>query len=114
MKPCQGSLFNIGEQEVEQFTWVNDVRKYLLSQNLPVGWITEVVDKNAFGAVYVKDGKPWYKSKCPFYRGFWLHGSIGSVECEKCEKLLPGLQWDKVCSKEFSKCQFYEIKNGRE
>lgn len=34
MKPCQGSLFNIGEQEVEQFTWVNDVRKYLLSQNL--------------------------------------------------------------------------------
>lgn len=24
MKPCQGSLFNIGEQEVEQFTWVND------------------------------------------------------------------------------------------
>ena len=102
MKPCQGSLFNIGEQEVEQFTWVNDVRKYLLSQNLPVRWITEVVDKNAFGAVYVKDGK------------FWLHGSIGSVECKKCEKLLPGLQWDKVCSKEFSKCQFYEIKNGRE
>ena len=51
MKPCQGSLFNIGEQEVEQFTWVNDVRKYLLSQNLPVRWITEVVDKNAFGAV---------------------------------------------------------------
>ena len=46
MKPCQGSLFNIGEQEVEQFTWVNDVRKYLLSQNLPVRWITEVVDKN--------------------------------------------------------------------
>ena len=26
MKPCQGSLFNIGEQEVEQFTWVNDVK----------------------------------------------------------------------------------------
>lgn len=45
MKPCQGSLFNIGEQEVEQFTWVNDVRKYLLSQNLPVRWITEVVEK---------------------------------------------------------------------
>lgn len=101
MKPCQ-------------FPWGNDVRKYLLSQNLPVGWITEVVDKDAFGAVYVKDGKPWYKSNCPFYCGFWLHGSIGSVECEKCEKLLPGLQWDKVCSKEFSKCQFYEIKNGGE
>lgn len=27
MKPCQGSLFNIGEQEVEQFTWVNDKPK---------------------------------------------------------------------------------------
>ena len=111
MKPCQGSLFNIGEQEVEQFSWVNDVRKYLLSQNLPVGWIIEVIDKNAFGAVYVKDGKPCYKSKCLFYRGFWLHGNMGSVECEK---LLPGLQWDKVCSKEFSKCQFYDIKNGGE
>lgn len=30
MKPCQGSLFNIGEQEVEQFPWGNDVRKYLI------------------------------------------------------------------------------------
>lgn len=51
MKPCQGSLFNIGEQEVEQFPWGNDVRKYLLSQNLPVRWITEVVDKDAFRSV---------------------------------------------------------------
>lgn len=25
-------------------------------------------------------------------------------------KIVAGLQWDKVCSKEFSKCQFYEQK----
>lgn len=48
----------------------------------------------------------------PIYRGFWLHGSIGSVECKNA-KIVPRLQWDKVCSKG-SKCQFYEIKMGRD
>lgn len=71
-------------------------------------WITETVDPNEAGAVFIPSRKRMYRSDCPYYKGYWLCGHIGSVECEAHAELIPGLQWDILCSKDFTKCKFYE------
>jgi len=76
----------------------------------PSDWVTKTVDKNELGAVFVKDGKPSNKSGCPHYAGYWFSGGIGSVQCSACAVLLPGLQWDIRCGKDFEECVFYKHK----
>ena len=70
-------------------------------------WITKTVDPSEPGAVFLPRGKWPHKSDCPNYQGYWLCGHIGSVKCEACAELLPGLQWDIVCGKDYTRCKFY-------
>ena len=70
-------------------------------------WIMNTVDPNDPGAVFLPNGKKLYRSDCPNYKGYWLCGHVGSVKCEVCAELLPGLQWDIMCKKDYSKCKFY-------
>ena len=84
-----------------------EVRNRLESKGHPSGWITQVVDPGNPHAVYLQEGKPWYKSECPLYDGYWLHGGIGSVQCRGVDELLPGLILDTVCTKQYKQCQFY-------
>lgn len=79
----------------------------LEAKGKPSCWIFETVDTNDPNAFFLKSGKPWYRSECPCYKGYWLHGGIGSVQCSKCNTPLPGLLWDCVCSKDHTACPVY-------
>lgn len=73
----------------------------------PSHWIFDTVDTGDPHAIFVKNGKPWYRSECPFFEGYWLLGGCGSVQCGKCQTLLPGLHWDHTCSKDHAACPIY-------
>lgn len=70
------------------------------------GWVTEIVDKENPDALFLKKGKPWYKSECPCFEGYWLDGGIGSVQCSVHEGLIPGLMWQNTCRVSFEKCPY--------
>lgn len=80
----------------------------LEARGKPSSWIFETVDPENKHAFFLKSGKPWYRSACPFYTGYWLHGGCGSVQCEMSESLVPGLQWDLTCSKNHMSCPLFE------
>lgn len=82
----------------------------LAAKGRPAYWPTEVVDPSKFGACYLPGGKPWYRSGCPCYEGYYLHGGTGSVRCKTAGELLPGIVHHHVCSKEYEKCPFYKEK----
>lgn len=84
----------------------SEIKANLEKKGYPSGWITEVVNTSVWGAVFVKDGHPWYKSPCIYYEGFWLYGGIGSVQCGAYGGLLPGLMWDTTCKGGFDQCPF--------
>ena len=79
----------------------------LISRGRPSEWPTKVVDRNEFGAVFEAKGNPHYRSRCPRYEGYWLLGGTGSVQCNACEELLPGVVWYETCAKEYEKCPFF-------
>ena len=83
-----------------------EAREYLRSKGLPFGWVDRVVSPDEPGTVFVKKGIPFERSDCPEYEGCWLCGGFGSVRCRAVPFLLPGLQWDKTCSKDPERCQF--------
>lgn len=90
-----------------------EAKSYLEDSGRPSGWLTDTVDISDPTAQYLKDGKPWYKSACPFYKGFWLSGCIGSVDCDAyCASLLPGLMWQETCRNQHEKCPFFLQKNA--
>lgn len=80
---------------------------YLAAKGLPATWPTEVVDPSDFGACYLPGGKPWYRSECPCYDGYYLSGGIGSVKCNAAGELLPGSVHHYICKKEYEKCPFF-------
>lgn len=84
-----------------------EAKAHLEERGFPSAWITDVVDPTEKHAFFNKNGRPWYKSQCMHYAGYWLHGGTGSVQCRACESLLPGLMWDTTCSKKFEDCPFY-------
>ena len=88
-----------------------DARNYLRGKGLSGMWIDEVVDPSSKYACFVKYGKPWYRSNCPEYEGYWLDGSTGAVQCRLVPFLLPGIHWDNSCSKNPSLCPFRMCKN---
>ena len=51
-----------------------------------------------------------YKSRCPHYRGYWLHGGCGGVECGAAGEIIPGGVWYSICSKGYTECPFYKEK----
>lgn len=69
-------------------------------------WITKLVDTSNKYATFLKDGRTWYRSQCPNYKGYWLDGGSGSVQCSAYGGLLPGLMWDTTCRGEFEQCPF--------
>ena len=90
-----------------------EAKAYLEDSGRPSGWITATVDTSDPAAQYLKAGKPWYKSACPFYQGFWLSGCIGSVACERTG-LLPGLMWQHTCRNQHEQCPFFLKKDAAE
>ena len=87
---------------------------YLIAKNLPANWPTMVVDPSGEFVQYLPGGKPWYKSDCPCYEGYYLCGGCGSVRCRTAGELLPGIVWDNVCSKEHKNCPFYKENTNAE
>lgn len=81
-------------------------RDYLSRRGYLCGWVDKVVDRDSFGAIFRKLGKPWYLSECPYYEGFWLDGGIGSVQCSRVPFLLPGLHQPNTCEKHPEQCPF--------
>lgn len=84
------------------------VREHLKSEDRSSYWIDEVVDTKKPLSCFLKEGKPWYRSDCPYYEGFWLQGGIGSVQCAKVPYLLPGLMHHTTCRKYPAECPFRE------
>lgn len=87
---------------------IQEAIDYLTAKGLPANWPMETVDPSKPGSCYLPAGKPWYKSACPHYEGYYLGGCIGSVRCAAAGELLPGIVQHKVCSKEYDKCPFYK------
>ena len=81
-------------------------KRHLEETGHPSTWITELVDTSDKHATFLKDGRPWYKSRCPNYEGYWLEGCTGSVQCGSYGGLLPGLMWDTTCKGGFEQCPF--------
>ena len=84
-----------------------------------LSWSKETVDPADPFARFLPKGKPWYKSECPYYQGYWVHGGIGSVQCAMVDHLIPGLRWYLICGKRHEKCPFnpetkYETKTMEE
>ncbi len=71
-------------------------------------WVTMVVDPDNRFATFVKDGKPWYRSDCQSYEGYWLHGGLGSVQCKAVGQLIPGLFWDLFCKENCEQCFYHQ------
>ncbi len=70
-------------------------------------WLLQAVDPDLPTAMFVKSGKPWYLSRCPYYEGYWLDGHIGSVQCKSAGLLLPGHFWYAFCREKCRECPFF-------
>ena len=81
-------------------------KRHLEETGHPSTWITELVDTSDKHATFLKDGRPWYRSQCPNYEGYWLEGCTGSVQCGSRGGLLPGLMWDTTCKGGYEQCPF--------
>lgn len=104
-------FFFMKEEVWRQYMEELGIRKtidYLTAKGLPANWPTGVVDPSGECVCYLPGGKPWYKSQCPHYEGYYLCGCIGSVRCSTAGELLPGIVQYNVCSKDFKKCPFYK------
>lgn len=82
-------------------------KAYLESKGLPWGWIIKTADTSDKYTIYLKHGRPFYKSDCPNYKGYWADGVHGAVDCAACTSPLPSLMWDKTCKGEFTRCPFF-------
>lgn len=87
---------------------------HLKEMNLPANWPTMVVDPSGQGVVFLPGRKPWYKSDCHCYEGYYLCGGTGTVQCRTAGELLPGIVHHHVCRKEYRKCPFYKEDDGRD
>lgn len=84
----------------------------LKSRGFPHEWPMKTVDINDPATVKAVVTAGSYKSRCPHYKGFWLCGGIGSVECAAFGGLLPGIVWYTTCEKRCEQCPLMEGKNG--
>lgn len=91
---------------------IQEAIENLIAKNLPANWPTMVVAPSGQGVQYLQKGKPWYRSDCPFYEGYYLCGGTGTVRCSTAGELLPGIVQYKVCSKEYSQCPFFQKGEG--
>ena len=103
-KPIRNGLWDLPGFE--------ETRAYLKGMDKPCGWVDEIVERDSPGASFVKLGKPWYKSECPHYEGFWLNGGLGSVQCQLVPYLVPGLHYQLTCGVCPDQCPFRKEKEG--
>lgn len=89
---------------------VDDLEK----KGLPTEWPLRVPDVTAPFTLKATVTASNYKSQCPYYRGYWLHGGCGGVECAAAGEIVPGVVWYNICSKEYAGCPFYKEKEERE
>lgn len=82
--------------------------EHLQAKGLPAQWPTKVADPNDSSTFFLQKGKPYNKSNCPCYEGYYLDGLFGAVKCSGTGELLPGIVWDKVCSKNFNICPYFK------
>lgn len=87
---------------------IADSIEHLKKSGSPFFWVTQTADPTDTYTVFLKAGKPWYKSRCPYYKGFWLGGSTSAVECKVHNGLLPGMVWYGGCQKQFWRCIIYQ------
>lgn len=80
---------------------------YLAEKGFPNRWPEEVPDPNQEGTIFVKAGKPYNPSKCPYYVGYYLCGGCGGVKCSAAGEIIPGIAWYTVCRNSFDECPFY-------
>lgn len=93
---------------------IQEAIDYLEGKGLPTEWVTRIPDINSTYSFFHPLGKPWYRSACPCYEGYYLGGTSGAVQCSTAGELLPGIIWDNVCSKGYEKCPFYKRSENRE
>lgn len=79
----------------------------LIERGKPWEWMLEVVDTTQTGSAFLKKGKPWYRSDCPYYEGYWLNGGNGAVQCTCASSLLPGIHQLLFCEGKFEKCPLF-------
>lgn len=92
---------------------IQDAVDHLRAMGLPATWPTQVADPEDPCTFFLSEGKPYNRSNCPCYEGYYLDGIYGAVKCRGTRELLPGIVWDKTCSKGHEKCPFYkEETNG--
>ena len=94
-------------QHLEQLG-ISEVIRSLQARGRPAEWPLHVPDPDERGTSYLPEGKPWYKSQCPCYEGFYLCGGTGAVRCRTSEELLPGVVWYTRCSKDYAGCPYYK------
>lgn len=87
---------------------------YLEGIGKPSDWVTRIPDIYLSHVFFLADGKPWYRSQCPCYEGYYLSGIDAAAKCSVAGELLPGIVWDNVCSKGYEKCPFYKRSENRE
>ena len=80
--------------------------EYLQAKGLPGTWPTQVADPDDGGTFFLPKGKPYNKSDCHCYEGYYLDGISGAVQCSGAGELLPGIVWDNVCSKDYNLCPY--------
>ena len=85
-----------------------EAKRHLEETGHPSTWITKLVDTSDKYAKFLKDGRPWYRSQCPHYQGYWLEGCTGSVQCSSYGGLLPDLMWDTTCKGRYEQCPFFK------
>lgn len=104
---------NLAHEPIIDLPEYEEVCKDLILRGHPAGWVKEVVDPTYPCATFIKDGKPWYKSPCRHYVGYWLCGGTGSVQCKAVTGLLPGIHHQLFCKSEegCTKCP-YAIQQG--
>ena len=85
----------------------------LTQKGLPSRWPMMVPDITAPFVLKATVTAGSYKSQCPHYRGYWLHGGCGGVECGAAGEIIPGVVWYNICSKGYTGCPFYKEKEGK-
>lgn len=81
---------------------------HLKAKGLPAQWPLRVPDIQNPYTLKATVTASNYKSQCPHYRGYWLHGGCGGVECAAAGEIIPGCVWYEICSKEHTGCPFYK------
>ena len=87
---------------------IQGVIDYLRAKDLPCEWPQKVPDPENPATLKATVTASSYKSRCPYYRGYWLCGGIGGVECAAAGEIIPGIVWYKTCSEKHIDCPFYK------